>query len=77
MLYEILLSAFLLFIGISGLVSAYKMNRKSQEKARKDPYSAIFSLLPLVFAKLLLFILSLLPIAIVIGMWLQKYNVIK
>ncbi|MFD1030792.1 hypothetical protein [Metaplanococcus flavidus] len=77
MLFEILLSAFLLFVGISGIISAYKMDKKSQEKARKDPYSAIFTLLPLELAKFLLFFLSLAPIAIVTGMWLQKYGVIE
>lgn len=75
--YELASSAFLLFLGIYGLISSCKMDKKSQKKASKDPYSAIFSLLPLWLAKFVLLILSLIPIAIVIGMWLQKYDVIE
>lgn len=76
-LFELMLSAFLLFLGIYGLISTYKMDANSQKKMAKNPDSTIFSMLPLWLVKLIFFILCLLPIAIVTGMWLQKYGVIE
>jgi len=76
-LFYIVVSAFLLFIGISGIIGAFKLDRKSQNSMSKDPYSSIFILMPLGLAKVVLFLLSLFPIVIVLAMWLQEYGVIE
>lgn len=76
-LFYLVVSAFLLLIGIYCFIGAFKLDHKSQNALSKDPYSSIFTLMPLWLAKVVLFLLSLFLILGVVAMWLQKYSVIE
>lgn len=76
-LFDIILSTFLLFIGVYGIISTYKLDKKSQKKLIENPDTEIFSSIPLWLTKFVFYILSLIPIAITIAMWLQKFDVIE
>lgn len=76
-LFHIILSAFLLFLGIYGIISTYKLDEKTQKKLTENPETVVLSSIPLWLSKFILYILCLIPIAITIAMWLQKFGVME
>lgn len=75
--FQIILSAFLLFLGIYGIISTYKLDKKTQKKLIDNPETVILSSIPLWLTKFILYLLCLIPIVITIAMWLQKFGVIE
>ena len=75
--FQIILSAFLLFLGIYGIISTYKLDKITQKKLMDNPETVILSSIPLWLTKFILYLLCLIPIVITMAMRLQKFGVIE
>ncbi|WP_186673781.1 hypothetical protein [Sporosarcina sp. BP05] len=75
-LFNTILSVALLFFGILGLMYAFRMDSKKQKEIAKngDIFSQILSALPLYLFKVVFSLMSLIPVGIAIGMWLQAFQ---
>jgi hypothetical protein len=78
LLMTIFLSIVLLFIGIAGIVYAYKLDKnKQKEIIHAGDIESILAVTPLWFTKFIIFIFGLIPIGATIAMWLQTLGIIE